>query len=184
MNQWIIFIVLFKGSAAFAASAQGNEIPSVTLWQVVNLAILFTALIYLLKDTVKNQFATKRSTFLAEAERSKAARHEAEKTYLETKKKLADFNSSVEASLARARKEAQELALQITADAKAQAVRINEEAMISNKNENLKAQRRLHSQVVSDVIGMARSVLSKDIGSSDHQKLQNDFSKNIQAVSP
>ncbi len=184
MIQWITFIVFFRGVSAFAASAHGNEIPSVTLWQIVNLAILFTALIYLLKDSVRNQFASKRSTFLAEAEKSKAAQHEAEKTYLEIKIKLEEFNSSVEASLARARKEAQDLGQQIIADAKAQALRIDEEATNSNKNENLKAQLRLHSQVVSDVIGMARSVLSKDIGSSDHQKLQNDFSKNIQAVSP
>ena len=171
-------------AAESAHSAHSNEIPTVIIWQFVNLAILFSALIYLLKDSVKKSFADKKTEFLAQAEKSKAAQAEAEKSYLEIKQKLDQFNLSANGSVSRARDEAQELRKQMVSDAKNQAQRLKEEATSSAKNESLRAQRKLHSQVVADVLNMARTVLSKDIGSNDHQKLQSDFSKNIQVVNP
>ncbi|MEK6774845.1 MAG: ATP synthase F0 subunit B [Bdellovibrionota bacterium] len=161
-----------------------NEIPFVTVWQFINLAILFSVLIYLLKDNVRKFFSDKRTVFLTEAEKSKVAQAEAEKGYLEIKKKLEDFNRGVETSSLRARTEAQELKKQMISDAKSQAQKIKDEALVSAKNETMKAQRKLHQQVVSEVISLSRAVLAKDIGNVDHQKLQSEFSKNIQAVNP
>ncbi len=181
---FIFFYALTAKAADSAHGAHSNEIPSVVIWQFINLAILFGALIYLLKDKIKATFVERRAQFLAEAEKSKAAQVEAEKGYLEIKKRLEQFNASVDMSLVKARSEAEELKKQIITDTKMQAQRIKDEAFMMAKSEALRAQRQLHQQVANEVLAMARTVLSKDIGTSDHQKLQSDFSKNIQVVNP
>lgn len=167
-----------------AHGAHSNEIPSVVLWQFINLSILFVALVYLLKDKVRATFADRQRLFLAEAEKSKVAQAEAERGYLEIKKRLEQFNAGVDSSVLKARSEAQDLKNQMITESKTQAQKIKEEAVLTAKNESLRAQRKLHSQIVTEVLGMARNVLAKDIGTNDHQKLQSDFSKNIQAVNP
>ena len=164
--------------------AHSNEIPSVVLWQVINLGILFGVLYYLLKDKVVNTFAQRQKDYLAEAEKTRRAQMEAEKAFLDIQRKLQDLQNTEGEALSRAQKEAKELKAKLVAEGQAMAQRIRHDAETNMSVEIQKAQTQLRNKVVSEAIQAAQQVLTKDIGSSDHQKLQNDFTKNIQAVNP
>jgi len=178
----ITALLLLPLSLFAAGGGHSNEIPGVILWQVVNLGILLGALVYFLKDTVIKAFADKRTAFLAEFEKSKAAQATAEKSYLDVKAKLEELNRTANQSVSKAEKEAEEMKKLMIADAKSAAAKVREESQRAAMHDTSKAQRNLQIKIATEAISAARSILSKDIGSSDHQKLQSDFTKNIQAV--
>ena len=71
---------------------------------------------------------------------------------------------------------------QITEEAAQVSKRIKEEAELTAKLEVQRAQRDLRSQLLNDSVEAARIVLTKDIGSSDQQKLQKEFINHIEVT--
>lgn len=188
MKALISAMVLLFATVVLAAGgergAHSNEIPSVIIWQVINLSILFGVLFYLLKDKVVNSFAQRQKDYLAEAEKTRKAQMEAEKQFLDIQHKLQNLRNTEGEALTRAQAEAKEMKEKLIAEGQAMAQRIRQDAETSLSVEIQKAQMQLKNKVVADAILAAQQVLTRDIGSSDHQKLQNDFTKNIQAVNP
>lgn len=163
----------------------GGGIPVATIgWQVFNLTIVFGIIYYFTRKTIPEIFRQRQETYLHSAKKAEQAKLEAEKQYNEIKHRLENLQSTKEESLARATAEAADLKRQILKEAQDQTKRIKDEASVTVKIELQKAKRDLHEKFVKESVGMARQVLSKDIGSSDHQKLQSEFARNIEAVSP
>ena len=179
-----MFLLTIAGASGAEHGAHSNEIPQTVLWQFLNLAILFGGLFYYLKDSVVQTFSKRREVFLVQAEKSKAAQKSAESEFLDIKHKLDILNSTANESISRARAEANDLKEKLLKEAQAASERIRKDAEETIKVEAEKALQHLKVQVILDAIAAARTVLSKDIGSSDHQNLQNEFTKNIQVVSP
>ncbi|MBX2988125.1 MAG: ATP synthase F0 subunit B [Bdellovibrionaceae bacterium] len=187
MKTMIALVMTVAGSAAMAASGghahDPHHIPTdLIFWQVFNLTILFGALIYFLRQPVKDFFRQRQAGFVEASQKSQAARQEAEKQYLELKHKIERLESTRAETLARAEAEAADLRRHMLKEADEMASRIRHEAQVTAQIEVQRARQDLRESFIDDSIAAARQVLAKDIGSQDHSKLQTDFVKNIEAV--
>lgn len=170
---------------ASAADGHGASVPlREVFWQVFNLTILFGGMIYFLRQPVKNFFAQRRTDFVDAANKSQAARLEAEKQFADIKNKLQLLESTRTESFARAEAEAADMRRQMIKDAEEIAQRVRHEAETTAQIEVQKARTELREAFVKEAVDAARTVLTKDIGSQDHQKLQNDFAQHLQGVNP
>lgn len=189
MKRYGLLLLLILDSGLAWAEEHGHGahggIPTRTIfWQVFNLAVLFGALFFILKDGVKNFFAQRRSGFVAAAEKSQSIRQEAEKQFIDIQHKIENLENTRAESLARAEAEAADMRHQLVREANEMAVKIHQEAEITAKIEVQRAKQDLHEKFVKEAIQAARTVLTKDLGAQDHQRLQGDFAKNLQAVHP
>jgi F-type H+-transporting ATPase subunit b len=182
----ILILVLSEVTLANEAAhgAHSNEIPSVIIWQVINLGILFAIIYKYTKQPIVEFFSSRQKDYLAQAEKSQALFKDAEKQYLDIQHRLEVLNSSSEESINKAKQEALDLKNQMIKDAEELAARIKDEAKQAAKIESQKVYQKLHDKIVSEAIMAAKNVLTRDIGAQDHQKLQSDFNKNIEAVHP
>lgn len=189
MNKWFVFLLALGASSAFAASGHGEHggevhVPKTVLYQAINVVILFVGLYYFLRVPVAKFYSDRKGNYLAAAKKSQAAREEAEKQFVDIKHKLTQLEATTDESISRAKAEAVDMKHALIKEAQEAAVRIKNEAEQTAKIEILKAQTHLREQLLKDSIEAAKTVLSKDIGSADHQKLQSEFVNKVQAVNP
>lgn len=183
-----LFIILSMVQIANAAGAEhgahSNEIPSVIIWQVINLGILFAVIYKYTKQPIIDFFSGRQKDYLSQAEKYKAIYKDAEKEFLDIKHRLEVLNKTSDESINKAKQEALDMKKQMIQDADEMANKIKEEAKQAAKIEAQKVYQKLHDKIVTESIAAAKSVLSRDIGAQDHLKLQTDFNKNIEAVNP
>lgn len=182
----IIFIsfVSYMVLAADGHGAHSNEIPSMVKWQVINLAILAVILYKVGKTPIVEFFKNRQAEYLKQAEKSKALFQDAEKEYADIQQRLNTLNSTAAESIEKAKRDAEGVRGQMIADARLTAARIKEDAQATARLEAQKTTLRAKQEIVLQALNSARQVLTTDIGSQDHQKLQSDFNNNIEAVSP
>jgi F-type H+-transporting ATPase subunit b len=181
-----IILILVAGMAHAASGGHGQGgIPTREIfWQVFNLGILLGAMFYFLRQPTKDFFRNRQAAFVTAANKSQAARMDAEKQFLDIKHKIEHLETTRDESIARAEAEAVDLRKQILKDAEETAVRVRQEAEVTATSEAIKARKNLQEQFVAEAVSAARGVLSKDIGAQDHGKLQTDFVRNVQGVTP
>lgn len=167
-----------------SSGGHDNTIPSVIVWQVINLVILFFIIFKFAKQPVIDFFSTRQKDYLNQAEKYKALFKAAEGQYADIKARLETLEQTRNESIERAMREAKEMQNQMIKEANEVALRVKEEAAQTAKLEVQKLFQRLHNQLVTDAVLAAKHVLSTDIGSQDHGKLQTEFNKNIEAVNP
>lgn len=180
----LVTLTSYIALAADAHGAHSNEIPSMVKWQVVNLAILAIILYKYGKQPLVDFFQARQVNYLKQAEKSKALFQEAEKEYQDIEGRLKTLNATAASSIEKAKSEAEVLRKQILADAQSAAARIKEDAHATAKLEGQKTTLKARQDIVLQAVTTARQVLTTDIGSQDHQKLQSEFNKNIEAVNP
>lgn len=186
-----ILIFMLVASSALAAGQGGAHTAGMSpedlrtvLWQAFNFSLVVLIIYFAVRKSLPELFHKRQEGFVASAKKAEEAKAEAEKMFLDIKNKLEHLNTTYEESVSRARAEATDLRKQLIQEAEEQARHVKQEAEVTVKSEMQKAQRELRETFVREAVGIARGVLSKDIASSDHQKLQTEFSKNIEAVSP
>ncbi len=177
-----LLLTVWARAAETGHNAHSNEIPGTVKWQVINLAILAVILYKYGKQPIKDFFLARQTDYLKQAEKSKAIFQEAEKEYADVKKRLEDLNSTAESSVERAKKDAQDQKKQIVAEAQVAATKVKDEAQNNAKLESQRATLKVKNDIVLQALANARQMLTTDIAGQDHQKLQADFSKNIEAV--
>ena len=183
----ITLILLLVASAAHAAEhegAQASGIPTAVYWQFFNVFFVVLILYFVTRKSLPELFRQRQAGYVASAKKADEAKLEAEKQFLDIKHKLEHLNTSYDENVSRAQAEAADLKKQLIQEAQEQARRVKEEAEMTVKIDLQKAQREVHEVFVKESIAMAHSALSKDIALADHQKLQTDFTKNIEAVHP
>ncbi len=179
------FALLFLSNAAWAADgAHETGIPSAVFWQCFNLTLVLLILFFITRKSLPELFRQRQAGYVASAKKADEAKLEAEKQFLDIKHKLEHLNTSYGESVSRAQAEAADLRKQLVQEAQEQARRVKDEAEMTVKIDLQKAQRELHEVFVKESIAMAHTALSKDIATVDHQKLQTEFTKNIEAVHP
>lgn len=183
MKYAINLIVLMTPVLVFAAGGEHGaghgEIPKAVLFQAINVGILIVGLVYFTKDAIVDFFAGRKAEYLEAAQKSAAARAHAEKEFAEMNAKIADLESSSQDSLKKAQAHAEEIKKQILDEANSASKRIRDDAELTVKLEVQRAQKELRTQLLQDSVEAARVVLTKDLGSSDQQKLQKDFINHI-----
>lgn len=188
MKMSLALLLALLPTAVFAAAAehggghQAEGIPTVVIYQIINLTILIAGLIYFTKDGVIQYFSGRRMDYVSAAKKSAIAREEAEKQFLNIKNRIADLDKTEADVLAKARAHAEEIKSQILAESEEVSTRIRSEAALTAQLETKKAQKELREQLLKDSVSAARVALTKDLSNSDHQKLQNDFINSIEVV--
>ena len=168
MRKNILFTVtLLIGVVAMAAEAEhggGHHEAAIPLteigWQAANLGILVVALFFFLKKSVIESFAKRRTDFLEQAEKTKAALKLAEDELRDTKKKLADLESGEAKALETAKHEASLIKANLVKDAEAQAAKIKTDAEASIKNELMKAKAEINAIILEEAVGASKAKLS------------------------
>lgn len=185
MKTFGFFLLAILPSAALAAGAKGEGIPVQTIIaQVVNLTILFGALIYFFRGNIKQAFIDRKSLYLAAAQKSAAAREEAEKHLSDLKSKIEKLETQKDSELKKAEHDAVLMKAQILAEAQSLSAKIRAEAELTAKVETAKAEAQLKSHLLTESIAAAKMILAKDINSQDHEKLQTEFVKHVQGAQP
>lgn len=178
----IILLTLTSSQTLAAGAHSGDGIPTVVFWQAANLVVIFVGLYFLVGKGAVDFFKSKKTDFLSSAEKSKKIRDEAEKKVKEIQDRLAKLESTSAESIERARAESADLKKQLAAEAQSLAQRIKTEAAEAARAEVLRAQRELHKDIALESIKMAQDVLKKDTTQADQQKLQEQFSNQIEGV--
>lgn len=186
MKVIVNLLILLAPALALAAEHGGGhhdiEVPKTVIYQVINVVILVGGLIYFTKDGIVAFFAGRKTAYLEAAQKSAFAREQAEKEFVDIKNKIANLDNTRQEQLKKAKDHAEDLKKQITEEAAQVSKRIKEEAELTAKLEVQRAQRDLRSQLLNDSVEAARIVLTKDIGSSDQQKLQKEFINHIEVT--
>lgn len=176
MKLFITLLLTILPTAVFAAGgAHDNEIPKVTIYQVINLVILFAGIIYYTKDSVVALFNSRKTTYIEAANKAAAAREQAEKDFADIKAKLESLDKDKEANLQKAKQQAEDLKKQIQQESQNLSNKIKADAELTVKLETERAQRELRTQLLKDSVEAARVVLTKDISAADQDKLQKEF---------
>lgn len=182
MMKSLLFILMVSAQAFAAGAHSGDGIPTVVYWQAANLVLIFIGLYFLVGKGAVDFFRSKKTDFLSSAEKSKKIRDEAEQKVKEIQDRLTKLESTSAESIERARAESADLKKQLANEAQALALRIKTEATEAARAEVLRAQRELQKDIALESIKMAQEVLKKDTTQADQQKLQDQFSSQIEGV--
>lgn len=175
-------LILLSPLLALAAGGEhhgGNEVPKAVLFQAINVGVLVFGLVYFTKDAIVDFFAGRKAQYLEAAQKSAAAREQAEKDFAEIKNKIENLDKTREESIKKAQTHAEDVKRQILEEAQNASKRIRDDAELTAKLEVQRAQKELRTQLLKDSVEAARTVLTKDLGSADQQKLQKDFINHI-----
>lgn len=187
-KSFAVCATLLCGLTVLANEAHGEahagltpEIIKTVIYQTINLVLLFGGLVYFTKAAIKGFFTSKRASFLAAAEKSKATRAAAEQEHMQIQVRLTKLESTAGESISRARAEAAELKRQIVQEAQALTQRIRDEAASSARQEISRATAILRQQLIRDSMEAAQKDLGQ-VSAEDQNRLQGAFINNIQAV--
>ncbi|WP_413292121.1 hypothetical protein ACLSU7_12005 [Bdellovibrio sp. HCB185ZH] len=172
--------IVFASAAEHGGGHHAVEVPKSVIFQAINIIILIGGLIYFTKDSIVSFFGGRKAAYLEAAQKSAFAREQAEREFVDIKNKLANLQSTHQEQLAKAQAHANDLKNQIIDEAAQVSKRIKDEAELTAKLETQRAQKELRQQLLADSVEAARMVLTKDIGASDQQKLQNEFINHIE----
>lgn len=180
----LALLSLLASSVAVAASGahHGDGAPIQVYWQAANVLIILIGGYYLVGKKIIATFPDRRAAFLKESEKSKAIQQEAEKKLLDIKHRLTLLENTAAESVERARAEAADMRNQLIVEAKQFAEKIRREAEAAAQIEIASAKRSLHEEVVKESVRQARELLKKDVAQSDQQRLQDQFSTQIEGV--
>jgi F-type H+-transporting ATPase subunit b len=185
MKSFITTLLVLLPVLAFAnehGAVHEVTVPKVVLFQFINVAILVAGLIYFTKDAAIAFFSSRKSVYLEAAQKSAFAREQAEKEFIDIKHKLANLDATRTDSLNKAQAHAEDMKKQIIDEANQVSKRIRDDAELTAKLEIQRAQKELREQLLQDSLTAARTLLTKDISSTDQQKLQKEFINNIEVM--
>lgn len=169
---------------AVSGGVHSNAVPTYVLWQVINLIILAGLLYKYGKQPIADFFKARQIDYLKQAEKSKAIFQEAEKQYQDIQSRLEALTKTADESIEKAKKDAEEQKKIMISEAKTIAAQIKDEAQTTARLEAQKTTRKAKNDIVLQALAGARQMLTTDIAGTDHQSLQANFSKNIEAVNP
>lgn len=183
LNIMILLAPAVLMAAGGGAGHHDEGIPKVVIYQFINVALLVGGLIYFTKDSIIGFFSGRKAAYLEAAQKSAFAREQAEKEFVDLKNKIANIDATRADALKKAQEHAEDVRKQILAESQDVSKRIRDEAELTARLEIQRAQKELREQLLKDSLTAARTVLTKDLGANDQQKLQNEFINNIEVVS-
>lgn len=148
----LLTIVMF-GAVAQAAGggAHGDgHIPWEAIRnQAINIGILLTILIFVLRKSIPAAFAARQATYLEEAQKTEAALKLAEAELKDIKTRLAELEAGETAAVAKAEKEAAVAAEKIVADSQVQGKKIIEDTSLIISAEVAKAKNQIREKIIT-----------------------------------
>ncbi len=180
-----IITSLFLSVEGFASETAHHEggVPWVLIQkQSFNFLLVLGLLVYLLRSKIRDYYTARVETFEKLAILAKQAKQDAENQKREMIARLEALESSAAASIARARKEAEDMRVKIENEAKALAKQLREDASTTTNREIERAKHELQDEVLSLAMTQAREHLKTSVKEPEQKRLQNEFVDKIQVV--
>ena len=168
MKKNLLFALVLLVSVYAAASGEEHgaheEAIAIPLdqigWQAANLGILLIALFFLLKKSIVETFAKRKTDFIEQSAKTKALLLQAEADLKEIRTKLADLESGEQKSLATAQHEANLIKAGLIRDAQSQALKAKSDAELSMQNELAKAKEEINQLILKEAIVAAKAKMA------------------------
>lgn len=179
----LLLIGLFSG-VVFASAEGGHPVASGVLlkdflYRVLNFGIVVAILAYFLIKPIKKTFAGRREEIeknLAEAQSIKDA---AEAKFAEYDRKLAQATEEISEISAAIRREGELEKQKIIENAKAMAIKIEQDAENAAEIEVAKARTELQREAVQLAVGVAEELLKKNFTKDDDTRLIDEYMQKV-----
>ena len=173
------FITLLWMGVAWASEGGPSKWPDF-FYRLLNFTIMVAVLVFLFKKLNLKDFFTKRTEKIANTLNDlEAKKKEAEKTYEDYKKKLAELDKETERILQEYMEQGEREKSRIIANAEKAAAEIREQTEIAIQQEVQSAKAELQREIADLSVTAAEGLLKKKIGEEDQQQLVDDFMKKV-----
>lgn len=174
-------LLALVATTAFAAGGgEGHDATMETIWQAVNLALVLGVIVYFGRKPIADFFATRRTAIQTDLGQAAELLAKAEQRNAELQRRLVDLSSEVEDIREAATRRAEQEAERILSDARAAAERIRRDAQAAVDQELRRAQKKLREEAADLAVELAASKLREQVGSSDRERLIDEFITHVE----
>ncbi len=179
----LVLIGLF-GGVVFASAEGGHHVASGVLlkdflYRVLNFAIVVAILAYFLTKPIKKVFAGRREEIEKNLAEAKKIKEEAEAKFAEYDRKLAQATEEISGISAAIRREGEAEKQKIIENAKAMAIKIEQDAEKAAEMEVAKARTLLQREAVQLAVGVAEELLKKNFTKDDDARLIDEYMQKV-----
>ncbi len=185
MKLLLTLIIILINAVVFAAEGHGAA-PSLFsldfLFRLINFAILFGGLGYILSKPLKN-FLKQRSQNVRQAiEEAKKAKADAESKARFYEEKLSQLEAEVTAMMEQFKKEAEEEKLRIVKEAEEQIEKTKERMQKSLEQEKLRIKEEVMREAANMAVILAEEMIKKNLTIEDQKKWVQEYIKMMERV--
>lgn len=185
MRFLLSLMLLFFHSAVFAAEGHAAE-PSLFsldfLFRLINFAILFGGLGYILAKPLKNYLKQRSLSVKQAIEEAKIAKLDAEKKAKYYEERLSQLDGEVSAMMEQFRKEAEEEKLRIVKEAEEQLEKTKERMQKSLEQEKMRMKEEVLKEAANMAIALAEDMIKKNFTEEDQKKWVQEYIKMMERV--
>jgi len=145
--------------------------PGLMIWTIVSFLILLFILNKAAWKPILAALEAREKNIKDNIEAAKKAREEADRSIEEYQKKLAEAHTEAQATVSRARQDAELLGEELKAKYKTEAEAMLEKARKQIDLEKQSALNAIRNEVAGIAIAAAEKVISKSLDSEDHRRL-------------
>ncbi|MEK7689104.1 MAG: ATP synthase F0 subunit B, partial [Deltaproteobacteria bacterium] len=158
----------------------GHGGESGMVWRIVNFAILALALFLMLRYLkVKDFFADRKKSIIAELEEAKKAKEDAERKVKEFELKFSSLDKRLEEIYQEIREEGKIEKKRIIEEAIKLADRIQEQARLAAEQEIKKAKEEIKGEIAKVAVEMAEEILRGELSAADHERLIKEYLEKV-----
>jgi F-type H+-transporting ATPase subunit b len=179
--QIILVLLVCLASAALAASGAGEHGAEAKGWaatdtyRVINFAVLFIALFFILKKPVSQALNGRIEGIKTELEGLEAKKKEAEKKLLEYNEQIASLDREAEKIIAEYIKQGEAARERILEESKKAAGKLEDQARRNIENEFKNAKLELQKDILEKALTRAEELLKDKITSEDQNRLVDEY---------
>ncbi len=175
-----VLSLLLAASPVLAAEEGGHGGESGMVWRIVNFAILALALFLMLRYLkVKEFFADRKKSIMAELEEAKKAKEDAEKKVKEFELKFSSLDKRIEEIYQEIMEEGEIEKKRIIEEAIKLSDRIQEQARLAAEQEIKKAMEEIKGEIAKVAVEMAEEILRGELSAADHERLIKEYLEKV-----
>lgn len=172
-------LALFS-SPALAAEGWDDHASHMLKFQILNVVVLFGALVYFLKDVAANHFKARATEYQTVAHQAQQELDKAKEEFNEIQARLAKVETTWAEALSRAEAEAVAHREQLALQAQEVASRVVEDAKRAMGVEVNKVNHQMLEELVTLAKAKVETQLRTQLSPEDHKRLQRDFNQSVQ----
>ena len=154
------------------------HIPDI-VWAIINFLILVAILNKFLHKPVTKMLNERRNEVINNLDKAEKAKIDSEKMKDEYASQLQNAKSEAQEIIAKASKMGEETKNEIVTQARVEAEKVSAKAQDEIRLEKTKALAELRDEVATLAVLAAEKIISKSIDSKDHEKMVQDFVKEV-----
>ncbi len=181
-------LLIFNIGAAFASGdsdGHGEAAPkgwvATDTYRVMNFAVLFIALFFLLKKPVANALNARITGIKEQLEELEAKKVDAEKQLSQYNERLSLLDKEAEELIQEYIKQGEEAKIRIIEAAESTAVKLEEQAKRHIEHEFEQAKTELQAEILQKALGKAEEIITAKINDEDQHRLVDEYLEKVVA---